>query len=59
MATHRSFTHLVVIGSSAGGIEALSAVVATLPAEFPAPIVLGQHLDPHRPSHLGDILRAC
>jgi two-component system, chemotaxis family, CheB/CheR fusion protein len=49
-------SHLVVIGSSAGGIEALSRVVASLAADFPAPIVIAQHLDPRRPSHLGDIL---
>jgi len=47
---------LVVIGSSAGGIEALSRVVASLPSDFPAPIVIAQHLDPRRPSHLGEIL---
>ena len=28
-------SQLVVIGSSAGGIEALSRVVASLPADFP------------------------
>ena len=49
-------SQLVVIGSSAGGIEALSRVVGSLPADFPAPIVIAQHLDPRRPSHLGDIL---
>jgi two-component system CheB/CheR fusion protein len=47
---------LVVVGSSAGGIEALSTLVATLPADFPAPLVLAQHLDPTYPSHLGEIL---
>ncbi len=47
---------LVVIGSSAGGIEALSRVVASLSSDFPAPIVIAQHLDPRRPSHLGEIL---
>ncbi len=47
---------LVVVGSSAGGIEALSTLVATLPADFPAPLVLAQHLDPHHLSHLGEIL---
>src|SRR5664280_1928555 len=47
---------LVVIGSSAGGIEALSRVVASCPADFPAPIVIAQHLDPRRPSHLHEIL---
>ena len=49
-------SQLVVIGSSAGGIEALSRVVASLPSDFPAPIVIAQHLDPRRPSHLGEIL---
>jgi two-component system, chemotaxis family, CheB/CheR fusion protein len=53
-AAHDS--QLVVIGSSAGGIEALSRVVAGLPSDFPAPIVIAQHLDPRRPSHLGEIL---
>jgi len=51
-----SGSQLVVIGSSAGGIEALSKVVAGLPADFPAPIVIAQHLDPRRQSHLGEIL---
>lgn len=47
---------LVVVGSSAGGVEALSLLVSTLPADFPAPIVLAQHLDPSRFSNLGHIL---
>ena len=47
---------LVVVGSSAGGIEALSTLVASLPAGFPAPIILAQHLDPRYPSHLHEIL---
>ena len=48
---------LVVVGSSAGGIEALSVFVSTLPKDFPAPIVLAQHLDPNRPSTLDSILK--
>lgn len=47
---------LVVVGSSAGGIEALSILVSSLPKDFPAPIVLAQHLDPFRPSNLDQIL---
>ncbi|HVF98252.1 MAG TPA: chemotaxis protein CheB [Chloroflexia bacterium] len=47
---------LVVIGSSAGGIQALSVLVGTLPIDFSAPIVLAQHLDPNRPSNLTAIL---
>ncbi|GAC1470848.1 MAG: hypothetical protein PVS3B1_13830 [Ktedonobacteraceae bacterium] len=48
---------LVVIGSSAGGVEALSILVSTLPIDFPAPLVLAQHLDPNRPSSLDIILQ--
>src|SRR5262250_360565 len=48
---------LVVVGSSAGGIEALSILVGTLPDNFPAPVVLAQHLDPTRPSNLDQILQ--
>src|SRR5690242_8902403 len=47
---------LVVVGSSAGGIETLSTLMSTLPHDFPAPIVIAQHLDPQRPSHLSEIL---
>ena len=47
---------LVVVGSSAGGVGALSTLVSTLNKNFPAPIVLAQHLDPQRPSQLGSIL---
>ena len=47
---------LVVVGSSAGGVGALSTLVSTLNKSFPAPIVLAQHLDPQRPSYLGSIL---
>lgn len=54
--TQGSFTHLVVVGSSAGGIGALSGLVSSLPEDFPAPIVVAQHLDPNRESHLSEIL---
>ena len=48
---------LVVIGSSAGGIEAVSTLVSTLPTDFPAPLVLAQHLDPTHASTLDVILQ--
>lgn len=47
---------LVVIGSSAGGIDALSTLVGTLSPQFAAPIIVAQHLDPSRISHLQEIL---
>jgi two-component system CheB/CheR fusion protein len=56
MATDATNTQLVVVGSSAGGVEALQTFVSALPSDFPAPIVIAQHLDPRRPSHLGEIL---
>src|SRR5215213_2320836 len=50
------FTQLIVVGSSAGGIEALSALVAALPVDLAAPIVIAQHISPSRSSSLGEIL---
>lgn len=50
------FDRLVVIGASAGGIEALSTLVGDLPATFPAPVVIAQHLEPSHPSYLAEIL---
>lgn len=47
---------LVVIGSSAGGIEAVLTLVSSLPSDFPAAIVVAQHIDPHRPSRLDELL---
>lgn len=54
--TDSSKSDLVVVGASAGGVGALSTLVSTLHKSFPAPIVIAQHLDPQRPSHLGNIL---
>jgi two-component system CheB/CheR fusion protein len=56
LSTDPNLPSLVVVGASAGGVEALSTLVSTLPARFPVPIVLAQHLDPSHPSHLGEIL---
>src|SRR3989440_3555411 len=56
MAEQAEPSPLVVVGASAGGIEALSTLVSSLPADFPAPLVIAQHLDPSRPSILADIL---
>src|SRR6476661_7763512 len=47
---------VVAMGSSAGGLNALSTVLAALPAGFPAAIVVVQHLDPRHRSLMADIL---
>lgn len=52
-----SLGDLVVVGSSTGGLEALSILVSKLSVDFPAPILIAQHLDPSRPSTLDTFLR--
>jgi len=49
--------HLVVVGSSAGGIEALGTLLGGLQPSFPAPVILAQHLDPNHESHLQTVLQ--
>ncbi len=36
----------VVIGASAGGINALSRILSVLDADFPAPVIVAQHMGP-------------
>jgi two-component system chemotaxis response regulator CheB len=45
---------VIVIGTSAGGLKALSALAAQLPPNFPAPILIVQHISPDA---TGDILK--
>jgi two-component system chemotaxis response regulator CheB len=47
---------IVAVGTSAGGLTALSSILSSLPKDFPAPIVVVQHLDPRHPSHIADLL---
>jgi len=48
---------VVVIASSAGGLAALQQLLAALPAEFPAAIVVVQHLSPTHPSVMARLLQ--
>jgi two-component system chemotaxis response regulator CheB len=47
---------IVALAASAGGLRALSQVLAALPAQFPAAIVVIQHLDPRHRSLMADSL---
>jgi two-component system response regulator WspF len=47
---------LVAIGASAGGPGALARVLAPLPADFPAPVVIVQHVDAQFAQGLADWL---
>jgi len=52
MATER----IVVIGTSAGGLETLRGLVGALPETFPAPICVVMHTAPESPGVLHEIL---
>ena len=47
---------VVALASSAGGIAAIGQVLTGLPADFPAAIVVVQHLDPRHRSLMAEIL---
>ena len=46
---------LIVIGASAGGIDALKHVLARLPADLPAAVAIVLHSGPNSPRMLADI----
>jgi two-component system chemotaxis response regulator CheB len=46
----------VALAASSGGLGALSRILSALPAGFPAPLVVLQHVDPHHRSWLAEIL---
>jgi two-component system chemotaxis response regulator CheB len=54
--TDKPHRDIVVIGASAGGVEALMELARTLPQDFPAPIFVVQHIAPYSPSLLPQLL---
>ena len=46
----------MALAASAGGLAAVSQILSGLPADFPAPILVVQHLDPNHRSWLAEIL---
>jgi two-component system, chemotaxis family, protein-glutamate methylesterase/glutaminase len=47
---------VIALAASAGGLTALSKVLSGLPADFPAALVVVQHLDPRHRSLMAEIL---
>jgi len=47
---------VVVVAASFGGLQALTRLLAPLPAEFPVPIVVVQHLSPRYASVFAEVL---
>jgi two-component system chemotaxis response regulator CheB len=54
MSTHR--LDAIVIGGSAGALEALSVLLPALPADTAVAIAIVVHLPPTKPSHLAEVL---
>lgn len=48
----------VVIGASAGAVEALSAILPNLPADYPLPVLIVVHLPPQRKSILAELFNS-
>jgi two-component system, chemotaxis family, protein-glutamate methylesterase/glutaminase len=46
----------IVIGGSAGALDALAQILPALPLAFPLPIALVLHVHPTKPSHLARVL---
>jgi two-component system chemotaxis response regulator CheB len=47
---------VIVIGTSAGGVEALQRLAAGLPPDLPAALLVVLHVPPHSPGYMPDIL---
>jgi len=47
---------VVAIAASAGGITALTRVLGSLPAGFPVPVLVVQHLDPRHRTVIAEVL---
>ena len=50
---------IVTLGASAGGVEALRALLGSLPPDLDAAFLVVLHIPPHSPSHLDQVLRSC
>ncbi|HMI83458.1 MAG TPA: chemotaxis protein CheB [Polyangiaceae bacterium] len=49
--------HIVVVGTSLGGLNALTILLAGLPRDFPAPIAIAQHRTRDADSSLAELLQ--
>lgn len=49
--------HAIVIGASAGAVEALLRLLPTLPANYPLPIIITIHLPPNGDSVLAELFQ--
>ncbi len=50
-------SELVVIGGSAGAIDALNVILPALPQNYPVPVALLLHVPPDKPSYLSEVFQ--
>ncbi|MEJ7137524.1 EAL domain-containing protein [Amphibiibacter pelophylacis] len=55
-AVVQTYPAVIGVGSSAGGLEALTQLISALPPHFPASLVVVQHLSPTHQSMLAQLL---
>jgi two-component system chemotaxis response regulator CheB len=55
--TGTAHRHAVVIGASAGALDALSALLPNLPRDYPLPVMVVVHLPPDKKSMLAELFR--
>lgn len=56
MTRSQGTARVIVIGGSAGGLDALAAILPALPVQFPLPIAIVLHLLAGKPSQLASVL---
>jgi two-component system chemotaxis response regulator CheB len=54
----RNFAQAVVIGASAGALDALSSILPELPSNYPLPVMVVVHIPAHKESLLPSLLAA-
>ena len=52
------FEKIVVLGASAGGLDAFYNVLPPLPADYPFPVLIVQHIPPDKKSVVAELLAA-
>lgn len=55
-ANQAGLDHVVAIGASAGGLDAIQELIRNLPLEVDVAYIVAQHLSPDHPSQLADLL---
>jgi two-component system, chemotaxis family, protein-glutamate methylesterase/glutaminase len=56
MPASRGQFHVVAMAASAGGLNSIRRILSQLPSDFPAAVLVLQHVSDRQPSHMAEIL---